>query len=192
MIADLPVTPKRNELLDIASALFYEQGYGATGIKQIIDTAGIAKGTFYSHFSSKDELGLYWLRKRHAIWNEWREEATTKAKDAREKILVCFEILERWMVENDYRGCAFLNCMAEIPDCQNPMRQVVAEHKKASMEAFQSYAVEHFAGLPEEVGMHKGRVVYLLFEGALVETQNFRELWPVETARKEVEMILAG
>ena len=55
---------KRDELVGIASDLFYEQGYGATGVKQIIDTAGIAKGTFYSHFTSKEELGLAWLKKR--------------------------------------------------------------------------------------------------------------------------------
>lgn len=49
---------KRDELIEIASKLFYQQGYQATGIKQIIDEAGIAKGTFYSHFKSKEELGL--------------------------------------------------------------------------------------------------------------------------------------
>lgn len=38
-------TSKRDDLVGIASDLFYRQRYGATGIKQIIDTAGIAKGS---------------------------------------------------------------------------------------------------------------------------------------------------
>ena len=59
-------SPKREELIEIASRLFYEQGYGATGIKQVIEEAGIAKGTFYSHFRSKEDLGLEWLKLRHA------------------------------------------------------------------------------------------------------------------------------
>ena len=74
---------KRDELLDIASTLFYRQGYGATGVKQIIETAGIAKGTFYSHFSSKEEVGLAWLKTRHFEWNAWLEARLGKDKNAR-------------------------------------------------------------------------------------------------------------
>ena len=192
MNTDLPVTPKRNELLDIASALFYEQGYGATGIKQIIDTAGIAKGTFYSHFSSKDELGVYWLRKLHSVWQGKLEEATAGAKTPKAKILACFDLLRHWMEEKEYRGCAFLNCLAELPDPESPMRELVSGHKKASMEAFQKLAVEHFSKRPVEYGEHKGRVIYLLYEGAMVESQNFRDTWPVKTAKKEVKSMLAG
>jgi len=34
------------------------QGYGSTGIKDITDSIGIPKGSFYNHFSSKEEFGL--------------------------------------------------------------------------------------------------------------------------------------
>ena len=105
---------KRDEIVEIASRLFYEQGFGATGIKQIIDEAGIAKGTFYSHFQSKDELGLAWLKARHAVWNGWFEDSVEQS-DAAAGILASFDFLEKWLEESSFRGCAFLNTMAEIP-----------------------------------------------------------------------------
>ncbi len=47
---------RRSEILDVAERLFYDRGYERTPISAIIDAIGIAKGTFYHHFRSKQEL----------------------------------------------------------------------------------------------------------------------------------------
>ena len=47
---------RRNEILDAAQHLFYSKGYDEPSIQEIIDAVGIAKGTFYHHFESKQEL----------------------------------------------------------------------------------------------------------------------------------------
>jgi len=47
---------RRNEILNVAQHLFYTQGYERTSIQGIIDDIGIAKGTFYHYFGSKQEL----------------------------------------------------------------------------------------------------------------------------------------
>lgn len=47
---------RRSEILDVAQQLFYAKGYEQTTIRDIIDAVGIAKGTFYHHFQSKQEL----------------------------------------------------------------------------------------------------------------------------------------
>ncbi|TVR33429.1 MAG: TetR/AcrR family transcriptional regulator [Spirochaetaceae bacterium] len=47
---------RRTEILAVAERLFYEHGYDHTSIAQIIEEVGIAKGTFYHHFSSKAAL----------------------------------------------------------------------------------------------------------------------------------------
>jgi AcrR family transcriptional regulator len=41
---------------DAAIALFLEQGYHATSMRQIADKAGLALGGIYNHFASKDEI----------------------------------------------------------------------------------------------------------------------------------------
>jgi AcrR family transcriptional regulator len=47
---------RKNELLDVAAILFFERGYERTTINDIMEKAGVSKGGFYHHFSSKEEL----------------------------------------------------------------------------------------------------------------------------------------
>lgn len=47
---------RRDELLDAADVLFCARGVGATAVSDITDRAGVAKGTFYLYFDSKDHL----------------------------------------------------------------------------------------------------------------------------------------
>lgn len=47
---------RKQELLKIAYRMFVSKGYEETSIDEIIAEAHIAKGTYYYHFSSKEEL----------------------------------------------------------------------------------------------------------------------------------------
>ena len=47
---------RREQLLDVALALFAERGYHATSISDIIGKANVARGTFYNHFRSKRQI----------------------------------------------------------------------------------------------------------------------------------------
>ena len=47
---------RKQELLDTAQSLFYQKGYDNTSVADVIDAVGIAKGTFYHYFKSKEDL----------------------------------------------------------------------------------------------------------------------------------------
>ena len=47
---------RREEIVRTARALFAERGYGAVSVESIIRQVGIAKGTFYHHFPSKEAV----------------------------------------------------------------------------------------------------------------------------------------
>jgi len=47
---------RRQELLDVALTLFLEDGAENTAVSDIVRRVGVAQGTFYYHFQSKDEL----------------------------------------------------------------------------------------------------------------------------------------
>ncbi|HEY3274142.1 MAG TPA: TetR/AcrR family transcriptional regulator [Methanocella sp.] len=47
---------RRNELMDLAEQLFAEKGYDHTSPSDIIRKAGVAQGTFYYYFKSKDDI----------------------------------------------------------------------------------------------------------------------------------------
>lgn len=47
---------RRQEILSVAGELFRNQGYVHTTVDAIIQKAGVAKGTFYYYFKSKEEI----------------------------------------------------------------------------------------------------------------------------------------
>ncbi|WP_018767047.1 TetR/AcrR family transcriptional regulator [Bacillus sp. 105MF] len=47
---------RRNEILDTAEKLFVSKGYMKTTVNDILREIGIAKGTFYHYFKSKEEV----------------------------------------------------------------------------------------------------------------------------------------
>lgn len=47
---------RRRELLDVALRVFAERGYHQARISDIIDEAGVARGTFYLYFESKNAI----------------------------------------------------------------------------------------------------------------------------------------
>lgn len=47
---------KREKILSEGIQLLLRQGYHGTGVKELLDTVGIPKGSFYSYFQSKEEF----------------------------------------------------------------------------------------------------------------------------------------
>lgn len=47
---------RRNEILDAAEKLFGEKGFDGTSTNDILNEVGIARGTLYYHFSSKEDI----------------------------------------------------------------------------------------------------------------------------------------
>lgn len=47
---------RKNEILDAAAALFAEKGFDHTSTGEILEAVGIARGTLYHHFKSKEDI----------------------------------------------------------------------------------------------------------------------------------------
>lgn len=51
-----PAEERKNEILDVAEQLFAEKGFDNASTNDIINRIGIARGTLYHHFGSKEEI----------------------------------------------------------------------------------------------------------------------------------------
>lgn len=76
-MTDQLVTPTRERLLQAAQDLIEDGGYGATSVAAIAERAGVASGTLYRHFDSKQELFVEVFRSVCA-----REERAMRAAGA--------------------------------------------------------------------------------------------------------------
>jgi TetR/AcrR family transcriptional repressor of nem operon len=60
----------RQRIIQIASELFRVKGIAATGIAEIMETAGLTNGGFYKHFESKDQLVQEALKASMGVLNQ--------------------------------------------------------------------------------------------------------------------------
>ncbi|MDF2521941.1 MAG: TetR family transcriptional regulator, partial [Clostridia bacterium] len=47
---------RRKEIMEMSAKLFLSKGYDETSVNQIVEQLGVAKGTFYHYFKSKEDI----------------------------------------------------------------------------------------------------------------------------------------
>ena len=77
---------RRAALADVALKLWAERGYDRTSVASIAREAGIAKGTFYLYFESKDALLLDVLRRNSLVPNVLALIDDLKTRDFEEAV----------------------------------------------------------------------------------------------------------
>lgn len=93
------VNSTKNKISSIAWKLFYDQGYEATTVDQIISECGISKGNFYHYFSAKDDL----LNTLSDIFDEEYTKVIDKLDenmDSFDKLIATSRHLFRFIEEN--------------------------------------------------------------------------------------------
>ncbi len=81
----------RSRLIQVGLSTFAKRGYHGTGIKEIVDTAEIPKGSFYNYFKSKEEFGVEIVR-CHSVefWKNWNECFDVNEENPIEALKKCF------------------------------------------------------------------------------------------------------
>lgn len=72
--------------MNAALTLFYESGYDAVGVQQIVDAAGVTKPTLYYYFGSKQGLLEALLKEHFQIMEQKLTEAAETGKNIPEKL----------------------------------------------------------------------------------------------------------
>lgn len=94
---------RRNDILNVAARLFVEKGYNETSISDIANECGLAHGTFYCYFKTKDEVFkevVYYIPYIHT--KKLSDTLCTK-KSAKDKInYLCDWICEHESTENKF------------------------------------------------------------------------------------------
>ena len=124
-MATQPAKPTMKErILETADRLFYLQGIRAIGVDTIAAEIGISKRTLYNHFPSKDALIAAYLERRFVT-------PRPSEKPPAEQILGTFDALERRFSAKDFRGCPFVNAVAELGAEDQSVRRIAIEFKES-------------------------------------------------------------
>src|SRR5512143_1633436 len=112
----------KERILRTADRLFYLQGIRAIGVDTIAAEIGISKRTLYNHFPSKDALIEAYLERRFV--RPPPSEPAASAKTAVDQILATFDSLERRFASPDFRGCPFVNAVAEVGQQDRAVKRI--------------------------------------------------------------------
>ena len=173
----------KEQIVETASRLFYEQGYNATGINQIIAEAGVAKASLYQHFPSKEDLLAEYLSNESARIMEALHKEAAKPGTAEEKIAAVFDSLGRSIRKSDFRGCHFLNIISEIPVDNTRIRGIIQKQKNEVRQLFKSI-------LKDVKKTELADEFYLLFEAALIAGKVHQAEWTIKTAKNIATKLL--
>src|SRR3979490_1013869 len=114
----------KERILETADRLFYLQGIRAVGVDTIAAEIGISKPPPYNHFPSKVECISAYLPRR------FRQPPSTDQPPA-EQILGTFDSLERRFASKDFRGCPFVNAVAELGPEDKAVKKIAIAFKQS-------------------------------------------------------------
>ena len=170
--ATLTDSEARQRVLRAADDLFYRRGVTGVTMAQVRDASAVSLRRLYVMYPNKSDLVAAWLESRH---HSWLQMFTTSVADrlasgaARSDAI--FEFLADWLVATDYRGCGFINSLAEVSATTSEHRDLIREHKAAVIEVLAEHSDQ-----PEALAV--------LVDGAIVQAAIFRSRHPVEAARQ--------
>jgi AcrR family transcriptional regulator len=146
----------QERILETADRLFYGQGIRAVGVDTIAAEIGISKRTLYNHFPSKDDLVVAYLSRR-------LKPAPPSDRPPLEQILGAFDRLERTIATGVFRGCPFVNAVAELKEPAHAANRIALAFKEQRRQWFQ--------GLLEQLGIKDAEPLslqlQLLTDGAI-------------------------
>ncbi|MEC5211158.1 TetR/AcrR family transcriptional repressor of nem operon [Psychrobacter sp. PL15] len=124
----LDTTPSntKNHLLATGYCLIAKKGFTAVGIKQILDQAGVPKGSFYHYFASKEAFGEAIINDYFAEYKQRLALIDTLDVTAQQKL---YNYFQNWYDTQQngsgHEKCLVVKLSAEVADMSEPMRKAI-------------------------------------------------------------------
>ena len=181
-MAPLPAKPSmKDRILETADRLFYLQGLRAVGVDTIAAEIGISKRTLYNHFPSKDALIAAYLARRFVT-------PRPSDKPPAEQILGTFDSLERRFASKDFRGCPFVNAVAELGSEDQSVRKIAIAFKESRRLWFRNLLAQ--LGVADAEGL--ATQLALLVDGSIAQDLVRNDPAMARAAKQAATVLLAN
>lgn len=176
----------RARLLETATRIFYAEGIHSVGVDRIIAEAQVTRATLYRHFTGKEELVLAYLDQADRGIRAGTEAARAGEQSAADALRAIGRFITEGIQGPGFRGCAFLNAVAEYPDPAHPVHQAVLAHRQWFLDA----VTELLAQVGDQPADEAGRHLVMLRDGAMAAGCLFDPKLIAETFLAGVQGIL--
>lgn len=91
---------KKQRIIKSAKEVFQKQGYLKTSVQDMVDAAGISKGTFYNYFTSKEELAIVIFKQEYSVLHQRLEYTMAQDGAKKDNFTECLKIIIHFYTEN--------------------------------------------------------------------------------------------
>jgi len=127
-----PAEVRREQILDAAERAFLASGFAATTVADVAEAAGLAKGTVYLHFASKNDL-IAALRARYL--ERFEAAIGSQQRSARKRLLQAVHGLFEFSAEHhELHHVLFLEAGFSEDDAFAGARRLVTDIVRAGVE----------------------------------------------------------
>ncbi|MFI6346016.1 TetR/AcrR family transcriptional regulator [Streptomyces sp. NPDC050560] len=176
----------RARLLATATRIFYAEGIHSVGVDRIIAEAQVTRATLYRHFAGKEELVLAYLGEADRGIRAQVDAALAGGAPAADKVRAVARSLTEGIRSPGFRGCAFLNAVAEYPDQEHPVHRAVLAHRQWFLDTLTALLADTGDGPADAAGRH----LVMLRDGAMAAGCLFDPELVSETFLHGVEGVL--
>jgi TetR/AcrR family transcriptional regulator, transcriptional repressor for nem operon len=149
----MPRPSVRDQLVEAALAVFHARGFNGSGVQDIVEAAGVPKGSFYNYFDSKEALGVEVVRAYTALVGAYVVEAgaadiLSGRRTPLKRIRAYFEaVIEQNVSCGVGKGCLLGNFATElVPHSANIAKAVTGALDNWSAAVAQALAQAQEAG----------------------------------------------
>lgn len=175
----------RDRLIETARQLFLKKGYTATGVAEILETAGLNAGSLYHFFPTKDDLLLAVLERYKELLGPCvLEPVFSRIADPMERVFGILEGYRRMLLETDHEhGCPIGNLALELSTTHPAARKVIAENFTGWRNAVADCLRQAAGRLPAGLDVDQlALFVLTLMEGAVMLARAYRAVEPYDAA----------
>lgn len=186
--------PTRDRLLEAARYLFWEKGYAATGMAEILERAGANAGSFYHFFAGKEALLLAVLES----YLDGLEPAILRPafEKHRDPIARVFAILdgyrERLLSTGCRYGCPLGRLALEIEAENLPAHGLIARNFAAWTAAVRDCLEAVRDKFPARTDLDAlATMVLTTMEGGVMQSRSYRSIEPFDRSVAQLRRYLA-
>ena len=126
----------RDQALERALALFWDKGYEATSLADLLQAMGIARQSLYNTFGDKHALFLEALERYTERGEHDVRDCLAQAPSVRRAFRELFEAIVDQNVRGQRLGCMAINATAELAAHDPSVAKLVAARQRAVEELF--------------------------------------------------------
>jgi TetR/AcrR family transcriptional regulator, transcriptional repressor for nem operon len=171
----------RTLILDCAERLVYRHGFSGTTVDAVIKAAGVSKGAFFHHFSSKTDLG-HELVRRHAEADlrhleENYQKATGLSDNPLQQLLIFVKLFEQETatLQAPYPGCLYAASVQQAGLFSDEVKKIVSGSFLKWRKVIRGKLAEISEKYPPKQPVDfddLADMFIVLFEGAIIMSQS--------------------